>query len=147
MKMKYQLTCPKCKHEFAYDNGHIDSKITNLRCEITRIKEQITEYKKLPYYEQMQRKDWHRRAAHKVASMQRELSELNAFRKIANQEKRKTIDQVFKNLVKEQIGTEAYKDLMKKAEAECEAYNISDTMRHEYTKANYKTAVTSINKL
>lgn len=145
--MKYQLTCPKCKHEFAYDNGHIDAKIAQLREEVTEIKRQITEYKMLPVWEQKQKKDWHRRAAHMVATKQHELSELKSFRKVANQEKRRTVDAAFKTLVKEEIGEEAYIKLMEKAEAECEAYNIVDMMRHEYTRANSKANVTSINKL
>ena len=53
----------------------------------------------------------------------------------------------FKHLVREEIGDEAYLRLVKQAQADTEAYKISGLMRHEYTRANYKTAVTSINKL
>ena len=35
--MKYQLTCPKCKYEFSYDNGYLDDNITRLGIEILSI--------------------------------------------------------------------------------------------------------------
>ena len=56
--MKYQLTCPKCKHEFQYDNGFFDKNISRLGVEIQDIILQLCEHKKLPKNEQYARTDW-----------------------------------------------------------------------------------------
>ena len=45
--MKYQLTCPKCKHEFAYNNGYLDRNITRLGCEIQDIIMQLNTERKV----------------------------------------------------------------------------------------------------
>lgn len=55
--------------------------------------------------------------------------------------------QTFKNLVKELVGEEKYKELLKQMESELEAYTTSGLMRHEYTRSNSKSGVTSINKI
>ena len=60
--MKYQLVCPKCRHEFAYDNGYIDKNITRIGYEIEDIKAQLAKYKLLPYEEQIKRKEWRLKA-------------------------------------------------------------------------------------
>lgn len=145
--MKYQLTCPKCKHEFAYDNGHIDRKIARNASEITALNKQIAEFKLLPVDEQKRRKPLILRTKARVAELVQEQSELKSFRKIADQQVNEMMLKVLKDLIKEEIGEPAYKKLMEKALKELEAYEISGLMMHEYTRANYKTAVTSINKL
>ena len=40
------LRCPKCGYDFSYNTNHIEEEIDRLKCEITSIKNQITEYKK-----------------------------------------------------------------------------------------------------
>lgn len=145
--MKYQLTCPKCKHEFAYDNGHVDSELAAYQARVAKIERLLTEYKLLPYSEQVRKKEYRQRLAAEKSDVCQKIQALKNFRKHANQERRRTIDSAFKKLVKEEIGEKEYVRLMEKAEAECEAYNISDMMRHEYTRSGAKSSVTSINKL
>lgn len=145
--MKYQLTCPKCKHEFAYDNGHIDAKLASLVAEQQHLQRQLTEHKLLPKDEQFRRTAWWKRTKARFAQVTEEITNTKAFRKVADQQVEKFKNDAFKNLVREYIGDEAYIRLMEKAEAECEAYEISGLMRHEYTRANSKANVTSINKL
>ena len=145
--MKYQLTCPKCKHEFAYNNGHIDSEIATLQARVAKIEKFLAEYKTLPYEEQMRQKAFRKRIAAEKAELCQRLQALKSFRKHANEERKRTIDSAFKQLVKEEIGEKEYIRLMEKAEAECEAYNIGDMMKHEYTRSSSKPNVTSINKL
>lgn len=145
--MRYQLTCPKCKHEFAYNNGHIDSEIATVKDRVAKVEKLLAEYKLLPYEEQMRKKAYRKRLAAEKLELCQKLQALKSFRKHANEERRRTIDSAFNQLVKEEIGEKEYKRLREKAEAECEAYNICDMMKHEYTRANYKTDVTSINKL
>lgn len=147
MILKYQLTCPKCKHEFAYDNGHIDSKIASLSAEVTSLVRQLSEHNLLPKDEQYRRTAWWRRTKARLAKAQEELAAAKAFRKVADQQVERFKSDAFKHLVREEIGDEAYIRLMKQAEKDTEAYQISGMMRHEYTRSNSKANVTSINKL
>lgn len=145
--MKYQLTCPKCKHEFAYDNGHIDAKIARLQAEFQSLQRQLSEHKMLPKDEQFRRTAWWKRTKARFAQVQEELVAAKAFRKVSDQQVEKFKHDAFKHLVREYIGDEAYIRLMEQAEADCKAYEISGLMRHEYTRSNAKANVTSINKL
>ena len=145
--MKYQLTCPKCKHEFAYDNDHINGKIARNAAEITDINKQIAQFKLLPADERRRRQAWKDRKNARLQELIAENSQLKSFRKVADQQVKYMQFQIFKNLVEEEFGTEAYRRLLRRAEEELEAYKISGLMAHEYTRANYKTSVTSINKL
>ena len=144
---KYQLTCPKCKHEFAYDNGHIDAKIASLAAEQQSLLRQLTEHKLLPKDEQFRRTAWWKRTKAKYAQVTEELTNAKAFRKVADQQANRFMMDAFKHLVRDEIGDEAYLRLIKQAQADTEAYKISGLMRHEYTRSNSKANVTSINKL
>lgn len=145
--MKYQLTCPKCKHEFQYDNVFFDKNISRLGVEIQDIILQLCEHKKLPKNEQYARTDWWLSAKRALAAKQKELAELKALRKISDQQLNHYKDQVFRALVKELVGEEEYKRLIDKTLEELEAYRESGLMRHEYTRSNAKSNITSINKL
>jgi F0F1-type ATP synthase membrane subunit b/b' len=145
--VKYQLTCPKCKHEFAYDSDYYEKNITRLGLEIAEIIKQLADHRRLPWSEQKARTDWFFRAKNSLAEKQVELAELKAIRKHADQQIDKMMFRIFKDLVREEIGEEAYKRLIEKSKAELEAYKISGMMRHEYTRSNAKANVTNINKL
>ena len=45
---KVQLTCPKCKYEFSFNLGDIDTQIMILGKDIQSIIKQIAEFKTLP---------------------------------------------------------------------------------------------------
>lgn len=145
--MKYQVTCPKCKHEWHYDNGFYDDNITRLGIEIRDITLQLQEHKLLPKAEQYARTEWWRSAKRALAQKQKEHAELKATRKMYDQQIKAYEYQVFKNLVKELIGEDEYMKLLGQMNKELEAYQISGLMRHEYTRANSKNDVVSINKL
>lgn len=145
--MKYQLTCPKCKHEFVYDADYYEKNITRLGLEIAEITRQLAGHRRLPWPEQKARTDWFYRAKKALAEKQVELAELKAIRKAADRQIDEMMFRIFKDLVREEIGEEAYRRLIEKSKAELEAYEISGLMRHEYTRSNSKANVTSINKL
>lgn len=145
--MKYQLTCPKCKHEFAYDADYYEKNIARLGQEIAEINRQLAKHRLLPWPEQKARTDWYFRARKAAAEKQIELGKLKAIRKAADQQIDKMMFRIFKDLVREEIGEESYRRLIEKSKAELEAYEISGMMRHEYTRSNSKANVTSINKL
>lgn len=143
----YQLTCPKCRHEFAYDNGYYDKNITRLGQEIAEINLQLQEHRLLPWPEQKARTDWFLRAKRALAEKQKDLGELKAIRKAADQQLDRMMVITLKNIIREEFGQEVYDRILRRALAEHEAYKMSDMMRHEYTRSNSKADVTSINKL
>ena len=53
-----QLRCPKCGHEFGYDNGYYDRNIERLGHEIADLNRQLAQHKLLPFPEQKRRTDW-----------------------------------------------------------------------------------------
>lgn len=145
--MKYQLTCPKCKYEFSYDNGYLDDNITRLGIEIQDLIIQLRNYKTLPKSEQRTKTSWCMNTKKALSIKQKQIAEFKAIRKICDQQKDKYAFQVFKNLVRETVGEEEYHKLIKKMDAELEAYRISDMSYHQYTRSNSKCGVTSINKI
>lgn len=144
--MKYQLTCPKCRHEFAYDNGHIDQKIVGLRSELADIGVKLERIKKMN--SQIRRKHTKLRDTLQIrkAEIIKELTELKSFRKVADQQVNQYMYLTFKELVKERFGELVYKELLETAKKECESYSLNGVMRHEYSRKG-GASVTSINKI
>jgi hypothetical protein len=145
--MKYQVTCPNCHYEWHYDNGYYDDNITRLGIEIQDIIMQLRTHKLLPKSEQYAKTDWWLSAKRALTEKQKQLAELKAIRKQYDQQIKQYEYQVFKNLVKDLVGETKYKELLEQMETELEAYQTSGLMRHEYTRSNSKSSVTSINKL
>lgn len=145
--MKYQVTCPNCGHEWHYDNGYYDDNITRLGIEIRDITLQLQKHKQLPKSEQYARTDWWLSAKRALTEKSKQLAELKAIRKQYDQQIKAYEYQVFKNIVKEAVGETKYKEFLAQMEKELEAYQISGLMRHEYTRSNSKSDVTSINKI
>lgn len=74
-------------------------------------------------------------------------SELKTIRKATDQQIRAYEYQAFKDIVKEMYGEEAFQRILSMVEEEIRDYRISGLMRHEYTRSQHKSNVTSINKL
>lgn len=145
--MKYQVTCPNCHYEWHYDNGYYDDNITRLGIEIQDIILQLRKHKELPKSEQFARTEWWLSAKKALTEKQKQLAELKAIRKQYDQQIKAYEYQAFKNIVKEAVGEVKYKGFLEQMEKELEAYQVSGLMRHEYTRSNSKSSVTSINKL
>lgn len=145
--MKYQMVCPNCHHEWHYDQAYYDDNIARLGIEIKEITLQIQAHKQLPMYMQKQKTEWWLSAKKALTAKQKELAELKALRKIYNEQRNKSIDEYFKNIVREQVGLETYVKWREQAEKEAGAYTIKDIMKTPYSRANYKEGVTSVDKL
>lgn len=115
--------------------------------EIHEIIEQLQAHKLLTHQEQMARTDWWRRTKLALTRRQKDLAELKAVRKVADQQIKAHEYLAFKQAVKERCGEEAYREMIAQAEKDVEAYKISGLMRHEYTRSAAKPNITSINKL
>ena len=58
---KYQLHCPRCNHEFTYDNGYYDKQIAKLGKEISEIHLQLANYNRLSTYGKRAKAEWKKR--------------------------------------------------------------------------------------
>ena len=145
--MKYQVTCPNCHHEWHYDNGYYDDNITRLGIEIREITLQLQKHKQLPKSEQYARTEWWLSAKRALAEKSKQIAELKAIRKQYDQQINSYGHEVFKNLVRDVVGEAKYNELIEQMKSELEAYQTSGLMRHEYTRSNSKSSVTSIDKL
>lgn len=145
--MSRQLTCPKCNHEFTFDNGYYDENITRLGQEIHDINRQLADHKLLSWPEQKARSDWYHRARRSLYEKQKELGELKAIRKMVDQQIDKVLIEILKDLIREELGERKGNALITKALEQVEGYKASDLMRHEYTRSNHKSGVISVGKL
>ena len=140
-----QMTCPYCKREFPYNNGKLDYEISSIGQRIATIHKKLAAIK----YGHHDDFSWaeKKRLTKELTALEERISGLKAVRKAGDQQIKAYEYQLFKDAVKEKYGEEDYKKILSQVQEELEAYKLSGLMRHEYTKAAGKTAVTSINKL
>lgn len=143
--MKYQITCPKCKHEFAYNYGDVEAEIRQVGIEIQSLKAKLAEFKTLPYSKQQElysdRKYWVR----KLENLAKRKAELKATKQHAHDTIEVYVEKNFKRYVKEELGEARYIELWDKARQEAQSYSITETMKAPYSSK--KPSVTSINKI
>lgn len=142
-----QMTCPFCKKEFPYDNGAIDAKISKLGQEIKEINLELTKFKLKPLKERKAQEGWRRIKVVTLAEKQKEIGELKAVRKAADQQLKYAEYSIFRGIIKDKYGEEECKRLLEQVQEEMKAYKISGLMWHEYSRSRSKANVTSINKL
>lgn len=68
------LRCPKCGYDFSYNTNHIEEEIDRLKCEITSIKNQITQHKR--EHPKTYRDAWYRKAQSELTAKNAQLQEL-----------------------------------------------------------------------
>ena len=145
--MRYQLTCPHCKREFAYNGGEVDAQIERVKNSIEQTRKWLTDYKLMDAYRQRELSRTRRYKVQTLNELQAELQALKSQRKVANEHIHRTTLEIYAQLVRDEIGEKRHIELMQKAEQELEAYQLSGLMWHEYTRARSKGNVTNINKL
>ena len=143
--MKYQITCPKCKHEFAYNGGDVEAEYRRNSSEIQELHAKIAEFKLMPPARQKEfahnKKLWTRN----LARLAKRQAELKAAKKLVHDTTADYELRNFKSLVKDEIGEARYVELWDKARQEAQSYSIADTMKVPYSSK--KPSVTSINKI
>lgn len=146
--MKTQMTCPFCKKEFPFDNGELDRKIAFYSQKVTENNAKCAEIKAiLASKNDEQLLNEKRRIVIQTNWMMAELSKLKSRRKIVDQQISRYSYQIFKTLFREKYGEEAFRDMLDAVQEELKAYEISETMKHEYTRSQSKNSVISINKI
>ena len=143
--MKYQITCPKCKHEFAYNYGDVEAEIRQNGIEIQELKAKLAEFKTLPYSKQQELFNDRRYWVRKIEKLAKRSAELKAIRQHAHDTIDVYIERNFKHYVKEELGEARYVELWDKARQDAQSYNVADTMKVPYSSK--KPSVTSINKI
>ena len=143
--MSVQLTCPYCKKEFPYDNGKLDADISNIGQRINQINCRLNEIKFGKHDDETFKE--RRKLIIERGLLIKKITELKAVRKVGDQQKNLVEYQIFKDVVRDFVGEEAFLRLCDKRNEEMKAYKISGLMWTEYSRANYKKNVTNINKL
>lgn len=141
--MKYQLTCPRCKYEFQYDNGYYDKAIAGLQAEISEMSAYLKEYKTWSVQKKRDYSEWRHQIILRQEKKMQELRELRELRKLYDQQLEHQQYKVFKELVKEKYGNDVYHSLLEETMKMLEAYKISDMMKVNYTRADGKKVISS----
>lgn len=115
------LRCPKCGYDFSYNTNHIEEEIDRLKCEITSIKNQITQYKR--EYPKTYSDVWYRKAKSALAAKNAQLQELKKARKATAVEIKLQTNIIFRQLVEQKLGKEETLKLVKEAEEQMIYYN------------------------
>lgn len=123
----------------------VDSEIARLKSEITDIMQQISELNKSADRLTWDQFQWKKRALYALDCRRKELTDLKSKRKVANEVLTRHIEQVFKQVVKEELGEIEYARLIGMAEQQLAAYQVKDLAKQPYS--NKGKAVTNIAKL
>lgn len=115
------LRCPKCGYDFSYNTNHVEEEIDRLKCEITSIKNQITQYKK--EHPKTYRDAWYRKAQAAFTAKNAQLQELKKARKATAVEIKLQTNIIFRQLVEQKLGKEQTLKLIKEAEEQMIYYN------------------------
>lgn len=131
---KVQLTCPKCKYEFSFNLGDIDTQIMVLGKDIQSIVKQIAEFKTLPIEEQKEKYYWKKQAILALEKKKEQLRKLKIKSKAVHDEVTRMNYQLLKNVIKDFYGNEEFERCINEVIKRGKAYKISETMK----KDNYR---------
>lgn len=145
--MSVQMTCPYCKREFPFDNGKLDHDISQIKQRISAINRELAAIKASGPRARKAAEGRRKVLLMELTSLMEKSSQLKTIRKATDQQIRAYEYQAFKDIVKEMYGEPAFRKILSMVEEEIKAYKISGLMRHEYTRSQHKSNVTSINKL
>ena len=143
--MKYQITCPKCKHEFAYNYGGIEAEIRRNSVKIQELHAKIAEFKLMPPARQKEFAENKRQWVSRLARLSKKQAELKAAKKLVHDTTADYELRNFKNLVKDEIGEARYVELWDMARQEAQSYSVTDTMKVPYSSK--RPSAISINKI
>lgn len=143
--MAVQMTCPYCKKEFPYYNGELDAEISKIGQRIQEIYKRLSEikygFKTNETYKEK------RKLVLELEKLKVKIKELKTIRKQCDQQLKYYEYETLKILIRERFGEQVFYEILEDAKKEMEAYKLSSTMRHEYSRSNHLSNVTNINKL
>lgn len=125
---KVQLTCPKCKHEFSFNLGDLDTQILELGRDIQSISGQLAQFKTLPEKEQRQKLGWKRQTIFALEKKKEQMRKLKTKSKAVHDEVTRANYHLLKNVIKEFYGNEEFERCINEVIERGKGYNISETI-------------------
>lgn len=144
---KVQLVCPYCKKEFPFDNGWIDAEYHREKEMFARLSREITSLKSLPFSVQKKKEGEIKTLGLKIQDCQMRLIALKKVRKQKDFQLKVHEMYIYREIIKRELGEEKEKEILAETIKELEAYEAAEFMKRDYSRANSKKSVTSINKL
>ena len=125
---KVQLTCPKCKYEFSFNLGKLDTQILELGKDIQIIIRQLAEYKILPKQEQKEKLYWKKQAVFALEKKKEQLKQLKIKSKAVHDEVTRMNYHLLKNVIKDFYGNDEFEKCINEVIERGKAYNLNETM-------------------
>lgn len=125
---KVQLICPKCKHEFSFNLGEIDTNILELGRDIQSISRQLAEFKTLPEKEQRKRLYWRKQTLFALEKKKEQLKQLKIRSKSVHDEVTRMNYHLLKNVIKDFYGNDEFERCINEVIERGKAYKISETV-------------------
>ena len=144
---KVQLVCPYCKKEFPFDNGELDTEIERAKKKHQELSVEITHLKSQPISVQKKNEGKIKRIGLEIQDNMQRLTALKKARKLKDQQLNMHKFYIYRGIVEREYGYDVDRKILEETIKELEAYEIGQFMKRDYTRANSKKDVTSINKL
>lgn len=125
---KVQLICPKCKYEFSFNLGEIDTNILELGRDIQSISRQLAEFKTLPEIEQKKRLYWRKQTLFALEKKKEQLKQFKIRSKSVHDEVTRMNYQLLKNVIKDFYGNDEFERCINEVIERGKAYKISQTV-------------------
>lgn len=125
---KVQLICPKCKYEFSFNLGDLDTQILELGRDIQSITRQLAEYKTLSEEEQKEKYTWKRQTIFALEKKREQLKKLKIKSKSVHDEVTRMNYQILKNIIKDFYGDDEFERCINEVIERSKAYKLNETM-------------------
>lgn len=125
---KVQLICPKCKYEFSFNLGDLDTQILELGRDIQSITRQLAEYKTLSEEKQKEKYKWKRQTIFALKKKREQLKRLKIKSKSVHDEVTRMNYQILKNIIKDFYGDDEFERCINEVIERSKAYKLNETM-------------------
>ena len=125
---KVQLICPKCRYEFSFNLGELDTRILELGRDIQSILRQLAEFKTLSTKEQKEKIYWKKQTVFALEKKKEQLSKLKIKSKAVHDEVTRMNYHLLKNVIKDFYGNDEFEKCINEVIKRGKAYKINEIM-------------------
>ena len=125
---RVQLICPKCRYEFSFNLGELDTQILELGRDIQSILRQLAEFKTLTSKEQKEKLYWKKQTVFALEKKKEQLSKLKIKSKAVHDEVTRMNYHLLKNVIKDFYGNDEFEKCINEVIERGKAYKINETM-------------------
>lgn len=125
---RVQLICPKCRYEFSFNLGELDTQILELGRDIQSILRQLAEFKTLSTKEQKEKIYWKKQTVFALEKKKEQLSKLKIKSKAVHDEVTRMNYHLLKNVIKDFYGNDEFEKCINEVIERGKAYKINETM-------------------